>query len=120
MDLDQFVSDLKQTFQQNVDAGFIGQRFSGLVDGIEIHADRGFMIFDVQNGGRFVSCAVPMDDDAKNRDDLPLQGDSVSGILNQAASTVNVGHRTVMAVLDFENISAGERKRYADWMRRQP
>lgn len=114
---DQFIRDLKKNFQSNAENGLVGKRFMGIVEAIEIHADKDLVIFDVRNGGQCVSCAIPTQSDV-GRDDIPMAGDSVQGILNQAAAAVNVGHRTVLAVLDFENISAGERRKARDFFNR--
>lgn len=102
-----FIRELKETYKKSAEGMAVGQRFMGIVEDIEIHADKGLIVFDAHNGGIIVSCGVPFDAMAKH--EIPLHGDSVQGYLNHAVEPLDLGHRMVMAVLKFENISAGER-----------
>jgi hypothetical protein len=102
-----FIRELKETYKKSAEGMAVGQRFMGIVEDIEIHADKGLIVFDAHNGGIIVSCGIPFDAMAKH--EIPLQGDSVQGYLNHAVEPLDLGHRMVMAVLKFDNVSAAER-----------
>ncbi len=102
-----FIRELKESFRQTAEGLRVGQRFMGIVEDIEIHADKGLIVFDAHNGGIIVSCGIPFAAMAKH--EIPMKGDSVQGYLNHAVEPLDLGHRMVMAVVKFENISAGER-----------
>ena len=104
-----FLSSLKTTFRACATGEYAAQPFIGVVESTEPHPDQGYMVFDVHSSGAIYSCALPMNAQGVRKSDLPKTGDIVRSILNPHIDPVDMGHRRIMAVLDFENISAAAR-----------